>query len=81
MTDSQCFKLAHFGICLHQRGSLKKPYCRTECVGMVESDVIAYMRGGATAKVKFMLICDSCKTQLTLQKQLQNVSEVAGPSP
>ena len=50
--DSQCFKLAHFGICFRREDSLKKPYCQTECVGMAESDVIGYARGGATAKVE-----------------------------
>jgi len=32
--DSQRFKLAHFGICLCRGCSPKKPYCRTECVGV-----------------------------------------------
>jgi len=61
--DSQCFKLAHFGICFRRGGSLKKPYRQTECVGMAESDVIGYVRGGVTAKVKSIFICDSCRAQ------------------
>jgi len=44
--DSQCCKLAHFGICFHRWSSLKKPYRQTECVGVAESGVIGYARGG-----------------------------------
>ena len=58
--DSVRFKLPHFRICLHQGGSLKKPYCRTECVDVAKSDVIGYVRGGATAKLN---ICDFCRAQ------------------
>jgi len=61
--DSQHFKFAHFGICLRRGGSQKKPYCQTESVGMAESDIIGYVRGGVTANVKFIFICDFCKTQ------------------
>ena len=46
---------------------------------MAESDVIGYARGGATAKAKFTLICDSAEHN-SLTKPLQNVSDVAGPS-
>jgi len=61
--DSQRFKLLRFGICLRRGGSLKKPYRQAECVGVAESDVIGYTRGGATAKVQFIFICDSCRAQ------------------
>jgi len=61
--DSLRFKLPLFGICLRRGGSLKKPYYRTECVGMAKSDVIGYARGGATAKLKFIFICDSYRAQ------------------
>jgi len=52
--DSQRFKLPYFATCLHGVGSLKKPYFRTERVGMAGSDVIGCTKGGATASVKFI---------------------------
>jgi len=44
--DSQRFKLLHFATCFHRAGSLKKPYFRTEWVGVAGSDVIGAQRVG-----------------------------------
>ena len=55
--DSPHFKLALVSV----KGVLKKPYHQTECVGVAESDVIGYARGGATTEVKLIFISNSCR--------------------
>jgi len=61
MTGSQCFKLPYFITCLHQAGSLKKPYGLANCVGVAKDDLIGYIGGGATANMKFIFVSISCR--------------------
>jgi len=61
--DSQCFKLLYFATCLRRVGSLKKPYFRTEWVGVAGSYIIGCIKGGSTAIVKFIFISNSCRAQ------------------
>jgi len=57
--DSQRFKLPYFVTCLHQAGSLKKPYCLTNCGVVAKGDLIGYIGGGATANMKFIFMSNS----------------------
>jgi len=60
--DSRHFKLLHSAF-VSVEGGLKKPYHQTDCVGMAESDIIRYARGGATTEAKVVFISDSCREQ------------------
>jgi len=56
---SQHFKWPYFITCLHQAGSLTKPYCLTNCVGVAKGDLIGYTRGGATANMKLIFMSNT----------------------
>ena len=58
---TEIHKLLYFATCLRRAGSLKKPYCWTDCVGVVKGDIIGYTKGGATAIVKFIFMINSCR--------------------